>query len=260
MAVSRHPCHTHLSPSPCQLWPSSCQHRCVTIATPTCHHRHAPPSPSLHPPVTIAAPIACAKEAQGGDAASVAVDASCEALELCDTLLKEGSADRRGRMLGGFVNNYIDTSNIYIYIFSITLFVKVKGRGRGRLLCLPSRGMRGEMRCLTALPCLTVAWPSVAPPTPNQPVEWALACHVQVEGGTCHVQVEGVLAKSSGCLPSRAGACKVERVLAKSQPPQAKKCESKCESQRDNCESWCDNCESMHDNCESDAQMRRDEL
>jgi hypothetical protein len=40
----------------------------------------------------------------------VAVDTSFEALELCDALLKEGSADRRGRMLGGFVNNYIDPS------------------------------------------------------------------------------------------------------------------------------------------------------
>jgi hypothetical protein len=65
--------------------------------------------------------------------------------------------------------------------------------------------------------------------------------------------------------PHRRGTCQVEWALAKSQPPQAKKCESKCESlcdncelPHDNCESPCDNCESMRDNCESDAWTRHD--
>ena len=44
---------------------------------------------------------------------------------MCDALLKKGSADGRGRMLGGFLNNYIDMFIVSIRMYKNSGKVKV---------------------------------------------------------------------------------------------------------------------------------------
>jgi hypothetical protein len=115
----------HLSCQPLSTCRISC-HRChASHPLPFCAHPllHQLLASSCHLSPLPCAPVTSTREAQGDDAASVAVDVSHEALELA--LLKEGSADGRGRMLGGFLNNYIDMFIVSIRMYKNSGKVKV---------------------------------------------------------------------------------------------------------------------------------------